>query len=119
MIDNRRGIQAQEKQIFTGAMIRWVCPVCRRSEHLGDDQEYTCTCGTERSLEAEEIANDFMHALADSEADVGNFSAGMFVDEVRVQFDIHEPDDSVLVAEVADEHGFEKINQTATYRVDS
>lgn len=100
-------------------MVRWVCPVCRRSEHLGDHQEYTCTCGTERSLEAEEIANDFMHALADSEADIGNFSAGMFGDGVRVQFDLHETDDTALVAEVANEHGYERVNQTLEYRVDS
>lgn len=101
-------------------MIRWVCPNCRRSEHLGVEQEYTCPCGTERSLEAERIADDFMHALADSDAAVGNFSAGMFEDGVRVQFDLRESDDAALVAAVAEDHEFQKIsNDTFLYPVDS
>lgn len=101
-------------------MIRWVCPGCRRSEHLGAEQEYICPCGTERSLEAEQIADDFMHAVADSKADVANFSAGMFEEGVRVQFDLLELDDASLVAEVAEDHGFQKINnETFLYPVDS
>lgn len=101
-------------------MLRWVCPGCRRSEHLGTEQEYTCPeCGTERSLEAEEFASDFMNAIADSDADVDNFSAGMFGDEVRVRFDLLKPEDADLLTGVGQEHGFGKVDKlTYEYRVD-
>ena len=52
--------------------------------------------------------NDFMHALAASDADVANISANRTEQGMRVTFDLLDPDDADLVREVAEEHGFEQ-----------
>lgn len=52
--------------------------------------------------------NDFVHALAASNADVANISAERTEQGMRVTFDLLDPDHVDLVRDVADEHGFEQ-----------
>lgn len=56
--------------------------------------------------------NDFVHALAASEADVANISAERTEQGMRVTFDLLDPDDTNLVCDVAEEHGFEQDGDT-------
>ena len=60
----------------------------------------------------EKRTNDFVHALAASDADVANISADRTEQGMRVTFDLLEPDDADLVRDVADEHGFEQYGDT-------
>ena len=50
--------------------------------------------------------NDFVHALAGSDADVANISADRTEQGMRVTFDLLDPDHVDLVRDVADEYGF-------------
>ena len=56
----------------------------------------------------EERTNDFVHALAASDADVANISAERTEQGMRVTFDLLDPDDADLVRDVADAHDFEQ-----------
>ena len=56
--------------------------------------------------------NDFVHALAASDADVVNITAEKSEQGMRVTFDLLDPDDTNLVCDVADEHGFEQYGDT-------
>jgi len=56
--------------------------------------------------------NDFVHALAASDADVANISAEKSEQGMRVTLDLLDPDDADLVRDVADEHGFEQDGDT-------
>ena len=59
-----------------------------------------------------ERTNDFVHALAASDADVANISAEKSEQGMRVTFDLLEPDDADLVRDVADAHDFEQDGDT-------
>lgn len=65
---------------------------------------------TEDDLETR--TNDFMHALAASDAGVANISADRTGDSVVVTFDLLDPDDADLVRDVAEDHGFEQADDT-------
>ena len=56
--------------------------------------------------------NDFVHALAASDADVANIAANRVEDGMRVTFDLLDPDDADLVRDVADTHDFEQDGDT-------
>jgi hypothetical protein len=56
--------------------------------------------------------NDFVHALAASDADVANISAEKSEQGMTVTLDLLDPDDADLVRDVADEHGFEQDGDT-------
>jgi hypothetical protein len=56
--------------------------------------------------------NDFVHALAASDADVANITAEKSEQGMRVTFDLLDPDDADLVQDVAEEHGFEQDGDT-------
>jgi len=60
----------------------------------------------------EDRTNDFVHALAASEADIANISAERTENGMRVTFDLLDPDDADLVREVAEAHGFEQYGDT-------
>lgn len=54
----------------------------------------------------EERTNDFVHALAASDADVANISADQTEQSMRVTFDLLNHDNADLVRGVAEEYGF-------------
>lgn len=60
----------------------------------------------------EERTNDFVHALAASDADVANISADRTEQGMRVTLDLLDPDHLDLVRDVAEEHGFEQDGDT-------
>ena len=59
-----------------------------------------------------ERTNDFVHALAASDADVANITAEKSEQGMRVTFDLLDHDDADIVQDVADEHGFEQYGDT-------
>ena len=63
--------------------------------------------------ELEQRTTDFMHALAASEADVSNISANRTEDCLVVTFDLLDSDDTDLVRDVAEEHGFKPTDDTS------
>jgi hypothetical protein len=65
---------------------------------------------SDNDLEAR--TNDFVHALAASEADVANITAEKSEQGMRVTFDLLDPDDADLARDVAEEHGFEQDGDT-------
>jgi hypothetical protein len=65
---------------------------------------------TDDNLEAR--TNDFVHALAASDADVANISAERTEQGMRVTLDLLDPDHADLVREVAEKHGFEQYGDT-------
>ena len=56
----------------------------------------------------EERTNDFVHALAASDADVANITAEKSEQGMRVTLDLLDLDDADLVRDVADAHDFEQ-----------
>lgn len=60
----------------------------------------------------EERTNDFVHALAASDADVANISGERTEQGMRVTFDLLDSADTDLVQEIAEEHGFEQYGDT-------
>jgi hypothetical protein len=65
---------------------------------------------TDDDLEAR--TNDFVHALAASDADVANINADRTEQGMRVTFDLLDSDDADLVRDVAEEYGFEQDGDT-------
>lgn len=65
---------------------------------------------TDDGLEAP--TNDFIHALAASDANVANITVERTEQGMRVTFDLLDPDDADLVRDVAKEHGFEQDDDT-------
>jgi hypothetical protein len=60
----------------------------------------------------EERTNEFVHALAASDADTANISAERTESGMRVTFDLNETNDADLVRRIADDHGFEQYGDT-------
>jgi hypothetical protein len=60
----------------------------------------------------EDRTNDFVHALAASDADIANISAGRTENGMRVTFDLLDPDHVDLVQKIAQEHGFDQHGDT-------
>jgi hypothetical protein len=56
--------------------------------------------------------NDFVHALAASDADVANITAERTEQGMRVTFDLLDADHVDLVREAAEEHAFEQDGDT-------
>lgn len=67
----------------------------------------------------EERTTDFVHALAASEADVANISAGQTEEGMVVTFDLLDKDDADLVRDVAEEHGFKPTDDIGKWFVDN